>query len=116
VLLLAIIGERRGVHLPELYGTLREHPHWAGRTDDALRELVDELGVPVRAQVRVGTVGGRRGIHRADVEPLLTGMPIPPPPPGSPLAYIYTPGRSGVEHRVERRRRTGEGRRHSCAE
>lgn len=112
VLLLAIIGpDRQAVHLVELYGTLRRYPHWAGRTDDQLRALLDELAIPVRRQVRVGTVGGRTGLHRADIEPLLTGVPIPPPPPEPQPLYVYIPGQRGVEHRVERiRHRQGSGR------
>ncbi|MYW03477.1 hypothetical protein [Streptomyces sp. SID3343] len=118
VLVLAIIGEhRRAVHLAELYATLRCYRHWVDRDDQALRDLLDAHGVPVRPQVRVGSVGGRRGVHRDDVEPLLTGAPIPPPPPGSALLYAYIPGQRGRQHRVERRYGTwGRSDNSGCAE
>ncbi|MFJ8743437.1 hypothetical protein ACIRL2_29180 [Embleya sp. NPDC127516] len=103
VLVLAIIGPGRlAVHLAELYGTLRDYPHWAGRDDRALRALLEDLAVPVRPQVRVGLVGGRAGIHRHDIEPLLSGVPVPDPPP-SPTPPPHAPCRCPDTHRENRR-------------
>jgi len=109
VLVLAIIGEHRhAVHLPELYATLRRYPHWAHRDDRELRALLDRFGIPVRRQVRVGALGGRAGVHRDDVEPRLTGLPIPHPPPQPPPLYAYIPGQRPVDHRVEHAKPAGE--------
>lgn len=99
----AIIGDRTGVHLHELYDTMRRYQNWADRTDQQLRALLDDLDVPVRRTMRVGTVVGRSGIHRDDVHALMTGIPVPSPPPtAQPLPPGEEAGHNGVEEGVER--------------
>lgn len=102
-LLDAVIGDRNGVHLAELYTVLRRYDHWADRTDAELRALLDDIGVPVRRTLRVGTVVGRSGIHIDDVLDRMTGVPIPSPPPTPiPAPHHEKAGQNGVERSVER--------------
>lgn len=77
----SVIGDRTGVHLSELYPTLRRFDHWAQWTDEQFRALLNNLDVPVRRTMRVGDVTGRSGIRRTDVESLMTGVRVPSPPP-----------------------------------
>jgi hypothetical protein len=69
--LLTTIGDRRGVHLVELYPAMRALPGQQDRGDAALRAALRALGVPVVRSLRVGGVAGRSGVRRADVAGLL---------------------------------------------
>jgi hypothetical protein len=102
-LLDAIIGDQNGVHLADLYATLRCYDHWARWTDAELRALLDDVGVPVRRTLRVGTVVGRSGVHIDDVLDRMTGVPVPSPPPTpTPAPQCEEAGQSYVERPVER--------------
>jgi hypothetical protein len=102
-LVAAIIGDRSGVHLANLYTTLRHYDHWADHTDPQLRALIDEIGIPVRRTMRVGPVSGRSGIHRDDLAHAMAahGIPYPNPAP-NPSPHSEEAGHSDVERPVER--------------
>jgi hypothetical protein len=102
-LIAAVIADRNGVHLGELYETLRQFEHWAARTDPELRALIDQLGIPVRRTMRVGKTSGRSGIHRDDLTAVMGahGIPYPDPDP-NPSPHREEAGHSRVEPPVER--------------
>jgi hypothetical protein len=68
--LLDWVGDRRGIHLAEVYERYRELPGHGHLTDTQIRaSLVDHYAVPVRPAVRTPD-GVRAGIHRDDLQPL----------------------------------------------
>jgi hypothetical protein len=69
--LLQTIGQRRGIHLRELYPAMRQLSGHEALDDAALRAALRTLGVPVERSMRVGAVAGRSGVRRADVQALL---------------------------------------------
>lgn len=74
----ALIGEQQAVHLSTLYAQLQARPAAAHLTDERIRAVLDHVRIPVRRQVRADGIGGRSGIHRDDLAPLLW-----PPGPSS---------------------------------
>jgi hypothetical protein len=75
--LLHTINSSPGIHLRELYPAMRQLPGLEGLPDTALRAALTHLGIsPVRS-LRIGSVAGRSGIRRTDIEALL------PPPENS---------------------------------
>lgn len=68
--LLGWVGERRGIHLAEVYERYRQQPGHSHLTDTQIRTaLVDHYRIPVRPGVRTPD-GVRAGIHRDDLQPL----------------------------------------------
>lgn len=68
--LLDWIGERRGIHLAEVYSRYRELPGHGHLTEPQIRAaLTDHYRIPVRPAVRTPD-GVRAGIHRDDLQPL----------------------------------------------
>lgn len=99
----AIIGDRNGVHLAELYDTMRRYPHWAAWTDEQLRALLNDLRVPVQRTMSVSGVTGRSGIRRSDVRALMTGVHVPSPPPtANPSPRGEEAGHSDMDEAMER--------------
>lgn len=82
---------RSGIHLAELYARLRQHPALAHLADPELRACLAHYGVPVRRSLRVDGVAGRTGVHRADIEALLT---LPSPAESGPLSRCGEPGQA----------------------
>jgi hypothetical protein len=78
--LLDWVGDRRGIHLAEVYERYRQLPGHQHLTDAQIRAaLVDHYAVPVRPAVRIGDKVAR-GIHRDDLQPL------PSPATDAPVA------------------------------
>lgn len=68
--LLDWVGDRRGIHLAEVYERYRELPGHQHLADGQIRAaLVDHYGITVRPAVRTPD-GVRAGIHRDDLQPL----------------------------------------------
>jgi hypothetical protein len=68
--LLGWVGDRRGIHLAEVYERYRQQPGHGHLTDTQIRTaLVDHYRIPVRPGVRTPD-GVRAGIHRDDLQPL----------------------------------------------
>lgn len=67
----ALIGDQPAVHLSTLYTELQARTAAAHLTDDRIRAVLDHTSIPVRRQVRAHGVGGRSGVHRDDLAPLL---------------------------------------------
>jgi hypothetical protein len=72
----ALIGDQPAVHLSTLYAELQARPAAAHLTDERIRAVLDHVSIPVRRQVRAHGAGGRSGIHRDDLAPLL-GLSAP---------------------------------------
>lgn len=78
--LLDWVGDRRGIHLAEVYERYRQLPGHEHLADGQIRAaLVDHYAVPVRPAVRIGDKVAR-GIHRDDLQAL------PSPEEGAPVA------------------------------
>lgn len=78
--LLGWVGDRRGIHLAEVYERYRQLPGHEHLADDQIRTaLVKHYAVPVRPAVRIGDKVAR-GIHRDDLQPL------PSPAVAAPVA------------------------------
>jgi hypothetical protein len=77
---LAVIGDRQGVHLVELLPAIQAHAdHWRGCDKTFLRRaLVETVGLPVRKKLRVGTETGIPGVHRDDAAATLARLTTPP--------------------------------------
>lgn len=68
--LLGWVGDRRGIHLAEVYQRYRQVPGHQHLADTQIRAaLVDHYAIPVRPAVRIGDKVAR-GIHRDDLQPL----------------------------------------------
>lgn len=68
--LLGWVGDRRGIHLAEVYERYRQLPGHGHLADAQIRAaLVDHYAVPVRPAVRIGDKVAR-GIHRDDLQTL----------------------------------------------
>jgi hypothetical protein len=68
--LLDWVGDRRGIHLAEVYERYRQLPGHQHLADTQIRAaLVDHYAIPVRPAVRIGDKVAR-GIHRDDLQPL----------------------------------------------
>ncbi|MFE4311513.1 hypothetical protein ACFRR6_36270 [Streptomyces sp. NPDC056891] len=74
----ALIGDRPGIHVRELYDAFQDRPAAAHLDDTHLRALLVRCGVPLQ-QIRLGEQGGRIGIKAADVETLLSPTPVDTP-------------------------------------
>ncbi|MFF7180153.1 hypothetical protein [Streptomyces sp. NPDC008121] len=74
----ALIGDRPGIHVRELYAAFRARPAAAHLDDTRLRALLVRCGVPIQ-QIRLGDQGGRIGIKAADIAALLSPTPVDPP-------------------------------------
>lgn len=71
-MVLALIGDRPGVHLTELIDHVRQaKPEWAGFELLDLRDMLAAIGCPIRRQLRVGERTGVSGIHRDDAQAAL---------------------------------------------
>lgn len=79
--LAALIGEKPGIHLRDLYPAMRTLPGHENRDDAQLRAALKTLDIPVRRSLRIGVVAGRSGVALADLPPL-------PSPPGEPRGEI----------------------------
>ncbi|MFF9084410.1 hypothetical protein ACF1BR_32460 [Streptomyces rubiginosohelvolus] len=66
------IGDRPGIHLYELYPTMRLLPGMGHHDDTALREALTTLDIPITRAFTIGDVKGRSGIR-------LTDLTTPPP-------------------------------------
>jgi hypothetical protein len=78
--LLDWVGDRRGIHLAEVYERYRQLPGHQHLADTQIRAaLVDHYAIPVRPAVRIGDKVAR-GIHRDDLQPL------PSPAAAEPVA------------------------------
>ena len=65
--LTATIGDRPGIHLYELYPTMRLLPGMGHHDDAALREALTTLDIPITRSLTIGDVRGRSGIRLADL-------------------------------------------------
>ncbi|MCD2461961.1 hypothetical protein MBT42_00110 [Streptomyces sp. MBT42] len=74
----ALIGDRPGIHVRELYDAFQDRPASAHLDDTRLRTLLVRCDVPLQ-QIRLGDQGGRIGIRAADVEALLSPTPVDTP-------------------------------------
>ncbi|MDT0377279.1 hypothetical protein RM572_00620 [Streptomyces sp. DSM 42041] len=74
-----VTRDRSGIHLSELYATLRKRPALAHLADPELRRMLDHYQVPVQRTLRVGTVAGRTGVARTAVLDLLDDLDQPLP-------------------------------------
>ncbi|MEK9524639.1 hypothetical protein MIU24_35550 [Streptomyces venezuelae] len=74
----ALIGDRPGIHVRELYDAFQDRPASAHLDDTRLRALLVRCDVPLQ-QIRLGDQGGRIGIRAADVEALLSPAPVDTP-------------------------------------
>ncbi|MBC3988043.1 hypothetical protein H8N00_03830, partial [Streptomyces sp. AC563] len=72
----ALIGDRTGIHLAELYPALLERPGAAHLDEARLRAALLAAGLTIHRSMRVGDIEGRSGIKAADVQALLA---TPPP-------------------------------------
>ena len=78
--LLGWVGDRPGIPIAEVYERYRQLPGHEHLTDPQVRTaLVDHYGLTVKP-IRIGKVGGIRGIHRDDLQPL------PSPAVAAPVA------------------------------
>lgn len=75
--LLQLMGDQSGIHLRDLYPAMRQLPGHADRDNAQLRAALRTLGIPVQRSLRIGTVAGRSGVARADVEPLSSPLGEP---------------------------------------
>ncbi|MFG2837042.1 hypothetical protein ACGFYE_18805 [Streptomyces zaomyceticus] len=76
----ALIGDRTGIHLRELYAELQARPSAAHLDDTRLRALLVRCEVPIHKSLRIGAETGRSGIKAADIAALLSPAPVDPPP------------------------------------
>ncbi|MEV4936328.1 hypothetical protein [Streptomyces zaomyceticus] len=90
----ALIGDRTGIHVRELYAEFQARPAAAHLDDARIRALLVRCGVPLQ-QIRLGDQGGRIGIKAADIATLLS--PTPVEAPSEPVDA----GQSGSEGAVE---------------
>lgn len=76
------IGDRPGIHLYELYPTMRLLPGMGHHDDAALRGALTELDIPITRSLTLGDVRGRSGVRLVDLtaplpsreeQPLSTG-------------------------------------------
>ncbi|MGW1930453.1 hypothetical protein [Streptomyces sp. NPDC001919] len=74
----ALIGDRPGIHVRELYDAFQDRPASAHLDDTRLRALLVRCDVPLQ-QLRLGDQGGRIGIRAAAVEALLSPTPVDTP-------------------------------------
>lgn len=82
-LVLRHIGEASGVHLAELLPLMQaSDDRLEHLTREDLRDLLAVLGVPVRAQLRVGARSGVAGVHRDDAAQALADYLARHPSPG----------------------------------
>jgi hypothetical protein len=95
---LAVIGDRQGVHLVELLAAIQAHTDGWNECDKTyLRKVLTEtVGLPVRKKMRVGDQTGIPGVHRDDAEAALTRLTTPPDvdEPTEPLPGDVDAGRS----------------------
>ncbi|MFD4320127.1 hypothetical protein [Streptomyces sp. NPDC058548] len=75
----ALIGDRPGIHLRELYAELLRRPAAAHLDDTRLRALLVRYEVPIHKSLRIGDETGRSGIKAADIETLLSPTPVDTP-------------------------------------
>ncbi|MGW3330274.1 hypothetical protein ACWDF9_06965 [Streptomyces rubiginosohelvolus] len=61
------IGDRPGIHLYELYPTMRLLPGMGHHDDTALREALTTLDIPITRAFTIGDVKGRSGVRLADL-------------------------------------------------
>ncbi|GAA4663165.1 hypothetical protein [Streptomyces youssoufiensis] len=80
----ALIGDRTGIHLSELYPALLARPGAAHLDEARLRAALLATGLTIHRSMRVGDIEGRSGIKAADVQALLA-TPPPALPPSTPL-------------------------------
>ncbi|QYA94022.1 hypothetical protein KZO11_10025 [Streptomyces anulatus] len=80
--LVEVIGDRPGVHLYELYPTMRLLPGMGHHDDAALRGALKELEIPITRSFTIGSDKGLSGVRLADLaaplpsredQPLSTG-------------------------------------------
>ncbi|WP_327162846.1 hypothetical protein [Streptomyces zaomyceticus] len=74
----ALIGDRPGIHVRELYDAFQARPASAHLDDTRLRALLARYEVPLQ-QIRLGDQGGRIGIKAADIATLLSPTPVDTP-------------------------------------
>lgn len=98
---LAVTGDRQGVHLAELLPAIQAHADgWAGCDKTYLRTVLVAAGIPVRKKLRVGTTTGIPGVHRDDAQAALVRLTTPPDvatPSDTPSEDVDA-GRSTREH------------------
>jgi hypothetical protein len=70
VWLIGLMEDRPGIHLRDLYPAMRKLPGHENRDDAELRAALRTLGIPVTRSLRIGSVAGRSGVARADLEAL----------------------------------------------
>ncbi|MEU2077118.1 hypothetical protein [Streptomyces sp. NPDC013489] len=75
----ALIGDRPGIHVRELYAEFQARPAAAHLDDTRLRALLVRCEVPIHKSLRIGDETGRSGIKAADVAALLSPAPVDPP-------------------------------------
>ncbi|MFC8704704.1 hypothetical protein ACFUIV_21255 [Streptomyces anulatus] len=91
------IGDRPGIHLYELYPTMRLLPGMGHHDDTALREALTTLGIPITRAFTIGDVRGRSGVRLADLTAPL------PSREGQPLSIEKDAGESACSAREEER-------------
>lgn len=69
---LALIGDRPGIFVRELYPALLASPYSAGLDEARLRAALTTAGITVHKKIRIGKEGGLSGVKREDVEALLS--------------------------------------------
>lgn len=78
---LALIGDRPGIFVRELYPALLASPYAHGLDEARLRAALTTAGITVHKKIRIGKEGGLSGVRREDVEALLS--PAEETPPGN---------------------------------
>ncbi|WP_042170122.1 hypothetical protein [Streptomyces sp. NBRC 110035] len=71
------IGDRQGVHLRDLLAHAHAHGMFEGLEVAEFRAHLERWDIPVRARVRVRGLGVTVGIHRDDLEGLVSPSPTP---------------------------------------